>query len=376
MIVCHLITGLADGGAEAVLYRLCTYPQPEHRHIVVALGPEDKYAPMLREAGVSTHCLGLARGRLTPGAIVRLYRLLRRYKPDVVQTWMYHANLVGGLAARLAGCSNVVWGLHHTTLVPGTTGKSTRIVNRLCAWLSVSIPSHIVACADSARRVHEGYGYEASKFVVVPNGYETGKFLPDATAGTAIRRELGIDQDAPVIGLVGRWHPDKDHPTLLAAFARVLERFSGARFVLAGTGCTPDNSALVALIRDHGLEGAAHLLGRRNDIPAVMNALDIHVLSSRSEAFPNVVAEAMACGTPCVVTDVGDASLIVGDTGWVVPPRNPEQLAGAIVEALRERSDVEKWKARSHAARQRILSEFSLEKMVERYHRVWTLRSA
>lgn len=376
MILCHVITGLADGGAEAVLYRLCTFPQPGYRHIVVALGPEDKYAPMLRAAGVETHCLGLPRGRLTLRAVIRMFKLLRQRKPDVVQTWMYHANLVGGVVARLAGCSNVVWGLHHTTLVSGTTGKSTQLVNRLCARLSRRVPSSIVACAQSARLVHEGYGYDRSKFVVVPNGYETGKFAPDAAAGEAIRRELGIGLQAPVIGLVGRWHPDKDHPTLLAAFARVVGHFSDAQLLLAGTGCTADNNDLVAQIKDHGLDGSVRLLGRRSDVSAIMNAIDLHVLSSRSEAFPNVVAEAMACGTPCVVTDVGDASLIVGDTGWVVPPRNPEQLAGAIVKALRERSDFERWKARSHAARQRILNEFSLEKMVERYRRVWNSKSA
>ncbi len=376
MVVCHVITALADGGAEAVLYRLCTFPQSQHRHIVIALGPEGKHALMLREAGIETHCLGLGRGRLKPGAIIRLYRLLRGYKPDVVQTWMYHANLLGGLAARFAGCRNVVWGIRHGELVPGATERSTRLINRLCAWLSASIPVRVVSCAESARLVHEGYGYDASKFVVIPNGYETKKFEPNATAGAAIRRELGIDQNAPIVGLVGRWHPDKDHPMLVAAFARVVERFSGARLLLAGTGCTPDNAALVAQMRDQGLSGVVHLLGRRSDVPAIMNALDIHVLSSRSEAFPNVVAEAMACATPCVVTDVGDASLIVGDTGWVVPPLNPDQLAEAIAEALLERSEAEQWQARRRAARQRILNEFSLEQMVERYHQLWGLKSA
>jgi glycosyltransferase involved in cell wall biosynthesis len=211
--------------------------------------------------------------------------------------------------------------------------------------------------------------------VVVPNGYETGKFAPDETAGAAIRQELGIGTQLPVVGLVGRWHPDKDHLTLIAAFARVTGHFPDAKLLLAGTGCSDDNAALVAQIKDHGLQGAVRLLGRRGDIPAIMNALDLHVLSSRSEAFPNVVAEAMACDTPCVVTDVGDAALIVGNTGWVVPPRDPERLAEAIVKALRERADAKQWQSRSRAARQRILNEFSLENMVKRYHRVWGLKS-
>lgn len=383
-LICHIITDLADGGAEAVLYRLSIFPQPGYRHIVITLGPEEKYAPMLRAAGITTYCLGLSRGRLTVSAFLRLVKLLRREKPDAVQTWMYHANLVGGMAARMAGCRNVVWGIRHGRLVPEATRRNTRLVNWLCARLSRIVPLHIVACAESARLAHQEYGYSAAKFVIIPNGYETAQFTPDAEAGTAIRAELGIDCNrpdhpapviGPVIGMVGRWHPDKDHANLLAAFAVIAQQFPGAQLVLAGTGCSPDNAALMALLHDHGIADGVHLLGRRNDIPAIMNALNLHVLSSRSEAFPNVVAEAMACGTLCVVTDAGDAALIVGDTGWVVPVRNSACLAKAIEQALNGHNDAKAWQARKVAARQRILADFSLASMVAQYHSVWNGQS-
>lgn len=372
LLICHVITDLADGGAEAVLYRLATFPQPGYRHIVIALGHEEKYAPLLREAGITTYCLGMKRGRLSVSAFIRLVKLLRHMKPDAVQTWMYHANLAGGVAARLTGCRNVIWGIRHGKLVVTTTSRSTRAVNRLCSLLSRIVPLRIVACAESARRAHENYGYSAKKFTVIANGYETAQFAQDAMAGAAIRAELRLDSENPVIGMVGRWHPDKDHANLFAAFAVVARQFPGTQLVLAGTGCSPDNQALMATLHKNGIAANVHLLGRRDDIPAVMNALDLHVLSSCSEAFPNVVAEAMACGTPCVVTAAGDAGLIVGDTGWVVPVGNSARLAEAITHALHDASDRSVWQARKIAARQRILADFSLAGMVAHYHHVWT----
>ncbi|OQM77582.1 glycosyl transferase family 1 [Pseudaminobacter manganicus] len=371
MTIIHIITGLSDGGAEAVLYRLLTADRSGARHAVVSLGDTGKYGPMLQAAGVTVHALGMPKGRLTLRGLARLYRLLRRERPDVVQTWMYHANLVGGVVARLVGCRRVVWGIHHTTLVPGTTGRSTRIVDWLCARLSYWMPKAIIACANGARQVHVASGYDARKFEVVPNGYDISVFSPDAGSRTRVRREIGIPAEASVIGLVGRWDPQKDHANLIRATAILRAKHPGLHLVLVGNECDENNAALGRLLQSSGGPDKIHLLGRRADVPAVMNALDLHILSSYSEAFPNVVAEAMGCGTPCVVTDVGDAGLIVGDIGWVVPPKNSTALAEAIADALDELQDAPRWCARQYAARQRIVSEFSLDGMVSRYRQVW-----
>jgi glycosyltransferase involved in cell wall biosynthesis len=371
--ILHIITGLNDGGAEAVLYRLCGYGAKPERHAVVSLSPAGKYSEPLEALGVTVHHLDMPRGRVTLTGLYRLYCLLRRHKPQSVQTWMYHADLVGGVVARLAGVPYVFWGLHHTDLIPGASGRSTRIVAGLCARLSRFVPARIVACAERARIVHIALGYDAKKFVVIPNGYDIDAYAPDPQAGEALRRQLAPPTDGPVIGLVGRWNAQKDHANLVAAFERVLARQPCARLVLVGTDCAPDNPALVDLLEGAGLSRRVHLLGRRDDIPAVMNALDLHVLSSsHGEAFPNVVAEAMACGTPCVVTNVGDAALIVGETGWVVTPRDSEALANAILSALAEKERKPHiWSARQHSARQRVVDKFSLATMVEAYETIW-----
>jgi glycosyltransferase involved in cell wall biosynthesis len=369
-LILHIITGLEDGGAEAVLFRLTT-ADTAHRHTVVSLGDGGKYGPLLEAQGVRVQTLGMPRGRVTLAGLYKLVGILRREQPRIVQTWMYHANLVGGVVARLSGVSAVFWSIHHTDLLPGTTGASTRLVDWLCARLSPLVPKGIIACALEAQRVHIANGYAARKFSVIPNGYDVALFAPDAQAGARIRAELGIADQSPVVGLVGRWDPQKDHANLIAALQTVRLTYPDVAVVLAGTRCEPDNVDLAALLRAAGLDRNVHLLGRRADIPAVMNALDLHVLSSYSEAFPNVVAEAMACGTPCVVTDIGDAALIVGQTGWVVPPKNSLALADAIVDALHERGDAGRWNSRTEAARERIVREFSLGTMVARYRKAW-----
>jgi len=321
-----------------------------------------KYGPLLAARGIAVTTLDMPRGRVTLRGLWRLFRLIRRLRPDVVQTWMYHADLVGGVVARLAGRRNVFWGIRHTTLVPGESGRSTILVARLCARLSRIVPRYIVCCAEKSREVHAALGYDRALMCVIPNGYDLSVFRPDETAGQQLRRELSLALDAPVIGFVARYDPQKDHETLLRALA-VLHAQGGCPVcLLVGTGLEPGNAAVANRIAALNLDDRVRLLGRRDDIPAVMNALDLHVMSSAfGEAFPNVLAEAMACGTPCVSTDVGDAS---------VPTRDPDALAAAIADLLAERGTPD-WSARCDAASRHIAEHFSIQRMVEHYRTVW-----
>ena len=370
MKIIHVITGLLDGGAEAVLYRLCTSGST-HQKMVVSLMNEGKYGPLLAETGVTVFCLGMQRGRVTLSGLLRLWRLLRRERPDVVQAWMYHADLVGGIVARLAGVGRVFWGIHNSTLEPGKSKRSTIYMVRLCAFLSHWVPTKIVCCANKAAEVHADLGYAQQKLVVIANGYDLGQFCPDSEARNRLRSEWGVDPAMPLLGMVGRFDPFKDHKNLIAALGRLRQSGPAFQFVLVGNGLIETNRELAGWIDAQNLRDQIVLLGPRNDIPSVMNALDLHVLSSSAEAFPNVLAEAMACGTPCVTTDVGDAALIVGETGWVVPACNPQALAQAMTNALSMRSDALAWTKRQQAAREHIEENFSLEAMVRSYQVVW-----
>ncbi len=360
-----------DGGAEGVLYRVCMHSQAIKHH-VVSLSSSGKYGPMLEALGVTVITLNMSPGRPSPMMFIRLVRLLRQEKPDVVQTWMYHGDLVGGLAARLAGIQSVVWGVRHTTLEPRKSKKATIWITKLLAKLSWWLPSKIVVCAQQAMDVHEALGYDRSKMHFIPNGYDLADFHPGLDPEGEMKASLVPDQSIPLIGTVGRFDPQKDHANLLVALSILRDRAVSFRCVLVGTGMDHSNTQIVQWIAQRGLADYLQLLGQRNDIPNIMNSLDLHVLpSAYGEAFPNVVAEAMACGTPCVVTDVGDAAFIVGDTGWVVPPRDARALAEAISAALNNMIDIEQASQRSSRARSRIEENFSIERMVVSYTNLW-----
>jgi glycosyltransferase involved in cell wall biosynthesis len=374
--ILHIITGLTLAGAEGVLFRLCASPgSGTALHAVIALSSDGAhYIEPLRQAGIPVQSLAMPRGRLTLSGLIALFRTIRKMRPDIVQTWLYHADLVGGAVARLAGQHRVAWNLRSAAVAPHQVSRSTRWVIRACAALSPLVPARVICCSEEARAAHVGLGYAADRMTVIPNGFCCETFAPDADKRAAVRRELALAADAIVLGMVARYHPQKDHANLLDALALLAGQHPELTCVLVGTGIEPANAELAAAVTTRGLAGKVRLLGPRHDIPAAMNALDLHVLSSAClEGFPNVVAEAMACGTPCVATDVGEARGIVGATGWIVPPSDSRALAQAIAAALAERrNDPAAWRARQQAARTRIADNFSLHRMVESYEAAWS----
>jgi glycosyltransferase involved in cell wall biosynthesis len=369
--IVHIITGLNDGGAEGVLFRLCLN-STNNRHIVISLMDKGKYGPLLEDAGVSVHYLGMNPGRPSIKRFLKLVSLIRSEEPDAVQTWMYHADLLGGLAAKFAGVRKIVWGIRHSTLEKGKAKKSTIAIARLCAVLSRFVPEKIVCCADKALSVHRDVGYAARKLLVIPNGYDLSKFMVDEQSGSQVRASLGISPETFLLGKVGRYDPFKDHDNLLSALFQL--QLSGVDFkcLLVGRGLTSENSELIARITELELGDKIILAGQRTDIPAVMNALDLHVLSSSSEGFPNVLAEAMACGTPAVSTEVGDAGEIVGDPALLCPPRNPKALSELMLamhtEWLERPGD---WAERRTSCVEHIKNNFSIERMVVAYEQCW-----
>ncbi|MCI5134752.1 MAG: glycosyltransferase [Candidatus Electrothrix sp. AW2] len=365
MKIVHIITCLDDGGAEAVLFRLVKELKHD-KHLIVSLSGLGKYGALLQSIDVNVIDINMTSlaGKLS--AFYRLVRLIKSYSPDVVQTWMYHADFFGGVAARVAGVKNISWGIHNSAV----TAKDNPLVRwamiRITSLLSYIIPNQIVSCSQAALFAHQAIGYDARKFTFIPNGYPVNIFYPDPKAGLRCRAEFGITEGEVLLGMVARFDPQKDHLNLLDALAFVRHS-NNFKCLLVGKG-VGQNSQLCSEIKKRGLEDYVVLAGQHDDIPKIMNALDICCLSSAfSEAFPNVLCEAMACGTVCVTTDVGDSAFIVGDTGWVVPPRSPEQLAEAITEAIHGLPHVE----RQIAARRRIVEKFSDEKMVKKYRSVW-----
>lgn len=374
--ILHVSTGLNLGGAESMLLRLLEARAPGEEHHVVSLIGVGQIGQRIAALGIPVQGLGMRRAP-DPGGLLRLRGIVAALRPDVVQTWMYHADLVGGLAARLAGRGAVVWGLHNSTLDRSATRRTTRLVVSALARLSWRLPDAVVSVSRAAQDLHVAQGYDPRKFVLIPNGFDVGRFRPDPGARRATRAALGVRDGEVLIGMVARVAAQKDHLNFIRAAALLARSRPEARFLLCGgpdalngLGATPDNPHLAGPIRAAGLAGRFHLLGPRDDVPAVLAALDVATLSSAfGEAFPLSLGEAMACGVPCAATDVGDTAFLLGSTGRVAPPRDPAALAGAW-EALVAAGPAGRARLGA-AARARVAEHFELRRVAARYSALW-----
>jgi len=354
-----------------MLYRLLRRMDTGHfENEVFSLTDFGSLAEKIRVAQVPVRALGMKRGIPNPFSVVRLLQWIRKSKPQIIHTWMYHANLVGGLAARLAGDIPVVWSIHQANLDPQLNKSRTIWTARGCARMSRWLPRCVVFVSQAALLLHTALGYAGKRMEVVPNGFDLEQFKPDPIGHASVREELGIPAETPLIGMAAHFRPEKDHRNFVQAAARLHTHLPQVHFVLCGIGVTHDNPQLVKWIAEAGIQAHCHLLGLRGDLPRLFSAIDIATSSALSEAFPLAVGEAMACGTPCVVTDVGDSALIVGETGRVVACGNPDALA----EAWRELMDAgpEMRRHLGMAARGRVQQHFALSAIVERYQSIYT----
>lgn len=365
----HLITGLNTGGAEMMLYKLLSKINRTKFDVsVISLTDVGPIGKKIEELGIPVMGLGMKRGIPNPFFLFKLAKILKREKPDILQTWMYHADLMGLLAGRFAEVKNIVWGIHHSNLDPKSNKRMTLKVVKMCAILS-KYPNKIICCSDSSLKVHSQVGYSKDRIVVIPNGFDIKKFSPDSQANAMLKCHLSIPNDSILVGLIARWDSLKDHHNFIQAAKIVAAYLPKVRFILCGDNIDTSNHLLVQWIKDTGVEKSFYLLGRREDINVIMSALDLLVLSSKGEAFPNVLGEAMACEVPCVTTDVGDSAYIVGDTGFVVPPKDPKALADAIIRYFN--LSVEERKQMGKRARKRVENHFALDLVVEKYESIY-----
>ena len=375
MRILHVITDLKDGGAEAVLFRLISMDS-SNQHCVICLGDGGKYQFLLEDMDIPVIALDIKGGLKAITRFMNLSSVLKSFKPNVIQGWMYHGNLVASFLGWTKKNISVAWGIHHTNLVVGVDPLLTHYISKVLAFISVYFKNAvdaIICCGDKSKIIHSSYGYNNLKLNVIKNGYDTSHFKIDVSAGSLLRKKLGISDETFLIGSVGRFAPQKDHKNLITALGRFKSKFETFHVLLVGKDCDEKNEELKKLISANSLERYVSLLGPRNDIVHVMNALDVHVTSSAfGEAFPNVICEAMSCGTVCVTTDVGDAGEIVKGSGRVVPPSDSKALADAIEDFyLIRKSSANEWEDLSKVASYKINHNFSLEIMIEQYNLIW-----
>lgn len=338
-----------------------------HTHIVISLTTGGAYAEKLETSGHTVYLLGL-KVSTAWRALPRLWWLIWRESPHVVQTWMYHSDFLGGMIARFAGVKSVIWNVRNSE-IPQKSISITGVIIRLCAALSSLIPQAIVCCAHAGLERHAKLGYARSRMLVIPNGYDFRKWREKTISRDKARSDLKIPSAAFVIGTVGRFDSLKGYDVLIAASKHIAKHVPRAIFLLVGRDLDSNNLKLQTLIKRNGGGAVFRLLGERTDIASIMSSIDVYCLPSNAEGFPNSVAEAMLMQVPCVVTDVGDASRIVGSTGKVVPPRDPVALAQAIISIERMGEKARRTKGKD--ARQRIVDNYDINEVARNYARLY-----
>jgi len=333
--ILHFITGLGVGGAEMCLLRLLRSLDRDIYTFKVAAMIGGSMVDQIRQLGIEVHVLKIDRqyGNLMTGTM-EIYKIIRLWKPDLMHCWMYHANLLGGILGIMFKIP-VLWAVHNTNLDKRYTKKFTIIVAKVTGLLSNFLAKKIVFVSKVSFIQHQPLGYSKRNVKIIPNGFDLDEFYPSEQRRAKIREELGVDEEALLVGLIARFDPLKDHKNFLQASAFIKRSIPNCHFVLCGDGIDQRNEPLKTMIQQANVEDCTFLLGRRWDVSTLMAALDVSTLSSCGEAFPNVIGESMACGIPCVSTDVGDAAWIIGDKGRIAPVGDAEGLGNSIMTLLK-----------------------------------------
>jgi glycosyltransferase involved in cell wall biosynthesis len=372
MKIIYVITGLSTGGAEMMLYKLLSkIDRNRFAPVVVSLMDRGTFGDRIEALGIPVYTLGMKQGGIpTPAAISRLIGTVRQLKPDLIQGWMYHGNLAAQLARVFSSYKiPVLWSIHYSIDSLAHEKRMTAIIVKFGAVTSKYV-NQIVFSSQTSKLKHEALQYCRENSCVIYDGFDTSLFRPLTEAKFAVRAELGLPETTFLIGLICRFHPMKDHANFLHAAALLLETFPDIHFLLAGSGVERENQNLLQLIQKLGILDRVHLLGERRDMPRLTAALDIAtVASAYGESFPNVIGEAMSCGVPCAVTDVGDSAWIVGNTGRIVSPRDSEALANAWKELIE--LGTEGREALGKEARARILKYFPVDSVASQYEKLY-----
>ena len=367
--ICHIITGLHQGGAEKLLWKLVAQSsRDKQRHHVIALRSGGNIFEEMKRQGLSVTTISLDYIGDGPRGMLELIRILRRRRPDIVQTWLYHADLLGGLAARAAFVPRIVWGLHNERL-PDDVPTSTRAVFAACRSLAAVIPTQIISCSHRGAQNHIAAGYPAERMRVIENGVDADRFSLKTTKREQTRASWNVDDQNFVIGFPARLSPEKGHRNFFDAVRRVRQRIPGLRLVLCGRETGEASERLTGWLDEFGLDSVTIRLGPFSEMPSFYAASDLVCSASSSEAMPLTILEALACEKAVVATDVGDVARVLKGIGNVVPPGNPEALGHALLEVFQETA--EERQRRGQRGRRLVERSYTLRTCLESYMQLY-----
>ena len=365
-----ITSSLSLGGSEKVLYNLCKEKIRSHIQ-VINLSKKQFYSQKLESIGVKVYNLSISKYNFI-SKLIDIILIIKKSNPEIIQTWMYHADLISVVIKPFFINKNFYWGIRNGSKKLKLT---TSILIRVLSIFSYFIPRKIISCSKSSTKMHEEFFYCKKKIITILNGVDTSRYYKNISVRNEYRNRYNIKDDNLVISMVARWDPQKDHDLLLNAFQKFTQKFEGKYVLfLAGLKITKDNHELLNKISKLNIKDKTILAGEVEDTEYVYNLSDISILCSTSgEGFPNVISESMACGTICIATNSGDVELIINKFGWVIEEGNLSQLLKALAEAKNEISDKENWINKSNNSIMHIKSNFTIQTMVNEYCKVWNL---
>ena len=374
MKITHIITGLKRGGAEKVLYELLKKSNSNINFEVISLSRRGVYSEKIESLGIKTYHIILKHNIFSfIYNLIIICKIIQKSKPDIVQTWMYHADLIGGISAKLLGVKKIFWTIVAANLDIKLIGRRTFYVAKICGLLSNLIPTKIITVAKSSIKVHEKIFYKKNKFLHIPIGFEKKELKKENEKKLQqIFKKLKLDNKF-IIANVARWDIHKNQQLLLEAISKLKKKELNIFCLLVGSNINYHNKELIKITDGFNLNKENFLLlDHVYDINYLMQEIDLFVLSSLGEGMPNVIGEAMINGTPCVSSDVGDCSYVIGNTGWVFESNNIEQLTHSIVSAYKIRNDKKEWQNKKNDCFIRISNNFSIKKMIDAYEILWS----
>jgi glycosyltransferase involved in cell wall biosynthesis len=363
--IVHLITGLGNGGAENMLFKLINHiDNDQFETVVISMTDKGFFGEKIKNKGIKLYTLNMKHSKHIFKSLFKLLKIVKKEKPDILQTWMYHADIFGVVVKIFFPKIKLFWNIRHSKLIKGVDKNSTIFIAKLCALFS-NITKYIICGSNAAKTTHISMGYTPKKMEVIQNGFNLASYKPRVESNKIIKNELNIPDEGFVIGHVGRFHPIKNHRLLIEAFIELSKKHKNLYLILAGRNVDLNNTELNRIISKSKVSENIFLLGQQEDIMKIMHSMDVFVLPSLSEGFPNVLGEAMACGISCIASDVGDCREIIGNTGIMLNSIDKDELKKSIEKFIL--FDANTRRKMSVLSRERIENNFNIVNKINEY---------
>ena len=379
MKVIHVINSLNKGGAEGNLYRLCKYQKKKYGHkiniIILTLIDNGFYEIHMKKLGIKILTLGLKKNDSVFEIIKKFWifrKIIVKLQPDVIQSWMYHSNLISSFSP-IQFRRKIIWNIRHTKLRINFSKKMTIIISFICGILSWIVPKKIIYCSTQSSNFHEkNHFYSKYKTKFIENGFSDKSFFFSFEKRQFFRRKYKLNDNDIILGFAGRYTKEKNIKSLLIAFSKIKKKYDNVYLFLAGKDINNQNTEIQFIRTKYNIDKRIFLLDEQKNLLDFYNGIDLFLLTSHTESFPNVLAESMLCETPVLTSNVGNASNIVGECGFIMDSNSFDSIFFHLNKTIKILvNDKKKWNLLKKKCRLKIKKDYSLEKMSNLYMSNW-----